>query len=44
MNLSVSKYLCPFCGEWHKQGDPEYIAHFPTEQEQDILLKETSHV
>lgn len=42
MNLQVEGYLCPFCDKYHKQGEPEFTAHFPTEQEQEIL--EASHV
>jgi hypothetical protein len=38
MNLAVSKYLCPFCNEWHSEGEPEFIAHFPTDEEQAIMM------
>jgi len=38
VDLNVDKYKCPFCDRWHVKGSPEFVAHFPNDREQKILL------
>jgi len=38
VDLNVDKYKCPFCDRWHVKGSPEFVAHFPNDREQEILL------
>ena len=37
MYLSIAGYLCPFCKRYHREGEPEFKAHYPTEREIEIL-------
>ena len=39
MKITVIGYVCPFCGKYHKVGEPEFTAHYPNEREQKILVK-----